>query len=180
MRSRVRREARYHEPRSGRVSVRPAIATVVLCATLALAGAGCRTAAVGSAATAQYFPMPGATGQTPLPFSSAVRVGQMLYLAGQIGTDSAGTLVPGGIEAETRQTMENIRAALAQGGATMDQVVKCTVMLADINEWAAMNRVYATYFKPGRMPARSAFGTTGLVRGARVELECWAAVGTER
>jgi enamine deaminase RidA (YjgF/YER057c/UK114 family) len=81
----------------------------------------------------------------------------------------------GGIAAETRQTLENIKAKLARMGLTMDNVVKCTAMLADIGEWAAMNTVYRTYF-PGPKPARSAFGTSGLVRGARMELECIAAM----
>ncbi len=125
----------------------------------------------------QYFPVPQPPGQSPWPFSSAVRVGDMLFLAGQIGTDSTGTLVPGGIEAETRQTLENIKAALQRAGSSMDRVVKCTAMLADMGEWDRMNRVYVTYFRSDRLPARSAFGANGLARGARVELECWAAAG---
>src|ERR671914_242151 len=85
--------------------------------------------------SAQFFPMPG---QPALPFSEAVRVGHMLYLSGQLGTDSTGRLVPGGIQAETRQALRNITAALQRQGLTLDHVVKCTVMLADIREWAAM------------------------------------------
>ncbi len=77
-----------------------------------------------------------------LPFSEAVRVGQMLYLAGQIGSDSSGAIVPGGIKAETKQAMEKIRAILERNGSSMDHVVKCTVMLADINERPAMSEVY--------------------------------------
>lgn len=123
----------------------------------------------------QYFPVPQRPGQLSWPFSSAVRVGDMLFLAGQIGTDSTGTLVTGGIEAETRQTLENIKAALQRAGSSMDRVVKCTAMLADMGEWDRMNRVYVTYFRADRLPARSAFGANGLARGARVELECWAA-----
>jgi 2-iminobutanoate/2-iminopropanoate deaminase len=110
-----------------------------------------------------------------LPFSSAVRVGDMLYLSGQIGTDSTGKLVTGGIGPETRQTMENIRAVVDRHGSSMDRVVKCLVMLADIGEWGAMNRVYVTYF-PSQLPARSAMGASGLALGARVEIECLAAV----
>jgi reactive intermediate/imine deaminase len=102
----------------------------------------------------------------------------MLYLSGQIGTDASGGLVPGGIEAETRRTLENIRAVLEANGSSMDRVVKCTAMLADIGEWAAMNKVYVTYFKEP-FPARSAFGASGLALGARLELECWATVGPE-
>jgi reactive intermediate/imine deaminase len=114
-------------------------------------------------------------GRAPLPFSSSVRVGSMLYLSGQIGTDSTGRLVPGGIDAETRQTMENIRAAVERGGSSMDRVVKCTAMLADMADWPAMNRAYVGYF-PDHLPARSAFGANGLALGARVEIECWAAM----
>lgn len=149
---------------------------VVAVAALSLgATAACRPAGTGAGPDVAYFPSPAAPGQAALPFSSAVRVGGLLILSGQIGTDSTGRLVPGGIEAETRQTLENIRAALARAGGSMDQVVKCTAMLADMGEWDRMNRVYVTYFQPDRLPTRSAFGTSGLARGARVELECWAA-----
>lgn len=113
------------------------------------------------------------------PFSPAVRVGNVLYLAGQVGTsaDASGTgVVPGGIEAETRQTMNNIRDVLEKSGSDMDHVVKCTVFLADMKEWEAMNGVYKTFFRDGRYPARSAFGTTGLALNARVEIECIATV----
>gem|GEM_PF-182343 len=109
------------------------------------------------------------------PFSPAVRVGSMLYLAGQIGTDTSGKVVAGGIRGETRQALENIRAVLARAGSSMDHVVKCTVFLADMREWAAMNEVYLTFFDVARRPARSAFGTTGLALDARVEIECLAA-----
>jgi reactive intermediate/imine deaminase len=108
-----------------------------------------------------------------LPFAEAVRVGDMLYLSGQIGTDSTGRLVPGGIGPETRQTLTNVATVLARHGATLADVVKCTAMLADIGEWAAMNEVYVTFFQAHR-PARSAFGTTGLALGARLEIECLA------
>lgn len=111
----------------------------------------------------------------PYPFSPVVRVGDMLYLSGQIGSDSAGRVVPGGIEAETRQALNNIRDIVTRSGSSMDRVVKCTVMMADMKEWPAMNEVYATYF-PGHKPARSALGATGLALNARVEIECWAVV----
>lgn len=110
-----------------------------------------------------------------LPFSEAVRVGAMLYLSGKLGTDSSGKLVPGGIAAETRQTMENIQAALERCGSSLNHVVKATVMLADMNEWAEMNKVYVTYFRD-HLPARSAMGVNGLARGARVEIEVIAVV----
>lgn len=113
------------------------------------------------------------------PFSPAVKVGNMLYLAGQVGTsaDASGNgVVPGGIEAETRQSMNNIKDVLEKTGSDMDHVVKCTVFMADMKEWDAMNKVYATFFKNGNFPARSAFGTTGLALNARVEIECLATV----
>ena len=105
-----------------------------------------------------------------LPFSEAVRVGHMLYLSGKLGTDHSGAVVKGGIAAETRQTMENIEAALERLGSSLEQIVKATVMLADMNEWGEMNKVYVTYF-PTHLPARSAMGVNGLARGARVEIE---------
>ncbi|MBE2239682.1 MAG: RidA family protein [Caldilineaceae bacterium] len=111
-----------------------------------------------------------------LPFSEAVRVGDFLFLSGQLGGDSSGRLAPGGIAAETQQTMENIRATLARHGSSLDRIVKVTVFLADFDEWAEMNRVYVTYF-PTHLPARSALGASGLALGARVEIECIAVVG---
>jgi len=113
-----------------------------------------------------------------LPFSQAVRVGDILYLSGALG-NVPGKLevVPGGIEPETRRTMENIGALLEENGLTFADVFKCTVMLADMAEWDAFNRIYVSYFEPGRLPARSAFGASGLALAARVELECWAYVG---
>lgn len=106
--------------------------------------------------------------------SDFVRVGNILYLSGKLGTDSTGSLVAGGIQPETKQTMENIKAVLEKNGSSMDNVIKCTVMLADIKEWADMNTVYVTFFKKERLPARSALGVSGLVRNARVEIECMA------
>jgi 2-iminobutanoate/2-iminopropanoate deaminase len=136
-------------------------------------------AVAGCAANAGVSALPPPAVHTPaegdLPFSPLVRAGPMLYLSGQIGTTSMTppTLIAGGIEAETRQTLENIKAVLAKNGATMDDIVKCTVMMADMREWAAMNPVYASFF-PKDKPARSSFGTSGLALGARVEIECLA------
>lgn len=112
----------------------------------------------------------------PAPFSDAVRVGDMLYLSGKLGTDGASGLVSGGIKTETKQVMENIRRVLEQNGSSFDQVVKCTVMLADMSERAAMSDVYITYFAKDRLPARSAFAVSGLALGARVEIECLATI----
>jgi 2-iminobutanoate/2-iminopropanoate deaminase len=109
-----------------------------------------------------------------LPFSDAVRIDDLLVLSGQLGVDSATfKLVDGGIEAETRQIFSNMERILADSGATFDDIVKCTVMIADIGQWPLFNALYVTYF-PGNKPARSAFGANGLALGARVELECWA------
>jgi 2-iminobutanoate/2-iminopropanoate deaminase len=109
-----------------------------------------------------------------LPFSDAVRVGGMLVLSGQIGNlPGRFELVPGGIEAETRQMMDNIAHVLNAAGRSFDDVFKCTVMLADMNDWAAFNQVYVGYFRPDRLPARSAFAASALALGARVEMGCW-------
>jgi reactive intermediate/imine deaminase len=108
-----------------------------------------------------------------LPFSECVEVGDWLLLSGQIGSAAAGKLVQGGIAAETRQALSNIRAVLERRGASLDNIVKVTVMLADMNEWAAMNAEYMKFFS-NHLPARSAFGCNGLARGARVEIECIA------
>ncbi|MDF1503903.1 RidA family protein [Roseisolibacter sp. H3M3-2] len=110
------------------------------------------------------------------PLSQVVEVGNTIYLSGMLGTAAGGQLAPGGIAAETRQTLENVKAALARVNATMADVVKCTVFLVDVAEWDAMNAVYVTYF-PTNKPARSAIGVAGLVRNARVEIECLAVRG---
>jgi 2-iminobutanoate/2-iminopropanoate deaminase len=113
-----------------------------------------------------------------LPFSQAVRLGDVLYLSGALG-NIPGTLelVPGGMEAQARQTMDNIGAVLEQNGLSFADIFKCTVMLADMSRWEDFNKIYVTYFNPDRLPARSAFGTNGLALGAEVELECLAYAG---
>jgi len=115
-----------------------------------------------------------ATSGPPRPFSPAVKANGFIFLSGQVGTDSTGRLVTGGIQPETRQAMSNIRDVLARSGSSMDKVVKCTVFILDMAEWPAMNEVYVTFFK-GPPPARSAAGASGLALGARVEIECIAA-----
>lgn len=122
----------------------------------------------------EYLQAPG-TEDLNLPFSSAVRVGNTLYLSGSIGI-IPGTmdLAEGGIQGETRQTMDNIGQALQTFGSSFERVVKCTVFLADMAEWGAMNEVYRTYFE--NPPARSALGASGLALDARVEIECIAVV----
>ncbi|HYD36657.1 MAG TPA: RidA family protein [Allosphingosinicella sp.] len=111
-----------------------------------------------------------------LPFSAAVRVGDVLYLSGQIGARADGSL-PDGIEAQARQVMANVGAVLAEAGLGFGHVFHCLVMLSDMDEWAAFNRVYVEHFEPDRLPARSAFAASGLALGARVEIECKAWAG---
>jgi len=114
-----------------------------------------------------------------LPFSQAVRVGDVLYLSGALGNVPGKLeLVPGGMEAEARQTMENIGAVLKENGLSFDDIFKCTVMMADMAKWGDFNKVYVSYFKPDRLPARSAFGAAGLALGAQVEVECMAYMGS--
>jgi 2-iminobutanoate/2-iminopropanoate deaminase len=124
--------------------------------------------------TSVEFLNSGKIAPTTLPFSEAVKVNNTLYLSGQLG-NIPGTmkLVPGGMKEEARQTMDNIKTVLEAQGYTMKNLVKCTVMLADISEWSAFNDIYKTYFDT-HYPARSAFATNGLALGARVEVDCIA------
>lgn len=108
------------------------------------------------------------------PFSESVRAGNLLFLAGQVGTDEEDRLAEGGIEAEANQTLANIEAALERRGLGMENVVKCTVFLADIGDWPAFNEIYKQHFRPP-YPARSALGANGLALNARTEVECIAA-----
>ena len=112
-----------------------------------------------------------------LPFSEAVRHGDTIYLSGQVGI-VPGTLklVPGGVRAEAQQALENIRTILAANGRTTADIIKCTVMLADIADWPAFNEVWRAFLKRP-FPARSALGASGLALGARVEVECIATAG---
>jgi len=134
-----------------------------------------------SAATAQDRPAvehigePMLNGQR-LPFSNAVRVGDTVYLSGALGIGADGKL-PAGIEAQSKQTMDNIGATLKSAGLGWSDVVKCTVMLDNIADWATFNTIYVTYFPDGKFPARSALGADGLALGALMELECLAYAG---
>lgn len=114
------------------------------------------------------------TEEAGFPFSDAVQAGNFLFLSGQVGTDpQTGQLVEGGIEPETHQIFRNINTILAMQDASLENIIKCTVMIDEISQWSAFNLVYVSYF-PGNKPARSAFGADGLALGASVELECWA------
>jgi reactive intermediate/imine deaminase len=117
----------------------------------------------------EYYRTPGSR----LPFSPAVRVGDVVYLSGQIGATADGR-IPEGIEAQSRAAMDNLVASAKLAGVTMDDVFKCLVMLDDMSQWGAFNQVYVTYFRPERLPARSAFGADGLALGATLEVECMA------
>jgi len=141
--------------------------------------------ASGSAATKPASVAPsgrGASGNMPefvvpnspsSPFSGVVRVGNTLYVSGQIGTDSTGRLPAGGIGPETTEAMKHISNLLVRAGSSLDHVAKCTVMLSDMSQWNAMNAAYMAFF-PTRRPARSSFGATALAQGAHVEIECIA------
>ena len=146
---------------------RPILAALALVATASTA-----CSRPPSTMEVEFFPspIPGAV------FASAVRVGNLLFLSGQIGTDSAGRLVAGGLQAEARQALNNIKGVLEKNGSSLDRVVKCTVFLADMKDYNDFNEIYASYFR-ARKPARSAFGATGLARNARLEIECIAVAG---
>ncbi len=142
------------------------------CLALALLLTGCVSSPTPEVV---YHPAAPLNGQA-MPFSEAVRVGNLLFVAGQLGNQpGTRTIVPGGIGPEARQTMENIKAVLERHGSALDHVVKVTVFLEDIKDWPAFNEVYVQYFK-GQLPARSALGADGLALGARVEVECIALV----
>jgi reactive intermediate/imine deaminase len=150
---------------------------------LAIAFAAAMLAVMTSPADAQprsaveHFGKPALNGQR-LPFSDAVRVGDILYLSGQIGIGPDGKL-PDGIEGQTKQAMDNIGAVLKRAGLTYADVFHCTAFLADMKDWPAFNKVYVPYFPEGKMPARSAFGANGLALGALLEIECQAYAGTK-
>ena len=109
-----------------------------------------------------------------MPFSDAVETNDLLFLTGQIGKDhNAGKLVEGGIEAETKQVIRNIQAVLEQHDLTLDNVVKCTVILKDIDDFSAFNGVYTQFFT--KKPARTTFAAAGLAGGASIEIDAIAA-----
>ncbi|MCI0435614.1 MAG: Rid family detoxifying hydrolase [Gemmatimonadetes bacterium] len=109
------------------------------------------------------------------PYSSSIRSGDLVFFSGVIGTrPGGGALIAGGIREETRQTLDNLAAVMSVANVSKEDVVKCTVFLADIRDYAAMNEVYGEFFRPDP-PARSAVGVAGLPAGARVEIECVAA-----
>jgi reactive intermediate/imine deaminase len=134
---------------------------------IALALAGLAAPAV---AAPEFYP----AANPRAPFSEAVRVGDLLIVSGQLGITPG---QPAPFETEAKQAMDNVAAVLARHGSSMNDVVKCTVFLTDMSKFAAFNAIYTSYFKPGRLPTRSAVGPAALAApGATVEVECWAAV----
>ena len=108
------------------------------------------------------------------PFSDAVEANGFLFLAGQIGFDySKNELTKGGVQAETKQAIMNIKEVLSHHGQSLDDVVKCTVILSDINDFAAFNEVYIQYFT--KKPVRTTFAAAGLARNSKIEIEVIAA-----
>ena len=113
------------------------------------------------------------------PYSLGIRAGHFVFCSGQLGLDPAtGNLVEGGVEAETRQALTNLSAILQGAGSGLENVVKTTVFLRDINDFVRMNTVYAEFFKSDP-PARSAFQVAALPRSAAVEIEAVALLGQE-
>lgn len=141
-------------------------AIVLALLPMALANASVRPVLAQSA---RFFPE-----KNPrAPFSTAVRAGDMVYASGQIGVAADGS-VPTDIEPAAHHAMDNLKRAFAAAGVEMRDVVRCTVMLTDMSQWDAFNRVYVSYFEAGRLPARSATGANALALGASVEVECTA------
>ena len=113
---------------------------------------------------------PGAIG----PYSQAIEANGMVFVSGQLPIDAATGLMPDGVEAQARQSLENIKHILEAAGLTMSDIVKTTVFLQDMSLFAGLNEVYATYFE-GAFPARSAVAVKALPKDALVEIECIAA-----
>jgi len=145
----------------------------------AAAGAAILLAALsqGSVRAAEAERIPFAGGK--YPFSAAVRAGDTVYVSGQIGMDAQGKL-PAEFDEQARLAMDHIASILAGMKLSMSDIVKCTVMMADMAKWDDFNRVYRGYFPDGKFPARSAFGANGLALGAQVEVECTAWVAQAR
>jgi enamine deaminase RidA (YjgF/YER057c/UK114 family) len=110
-----------------------------------------------------------------LPFSDAVRVGEVLWLNNQIGNVPGVGKVEGGLEAQLNQALRNIDAVLAASGLTRRDIFHCTVTLSDMSQWGALNQLWGVQFEPERLPARNVIGVTGLPLGALVGVECQAA-----
>ena len=125
---------------------------------------------VGQENTEIIFHKPENPARATAPFSEAVQAGNLFFLAGQIGMDrTVGKLAEGGIQGETEQTIKNIQGVLEFHGLSLDNVVKCTVILSDINDFKAFNEVYVKYF--AKKPARTTYAAAGLAVGAKIEID---------
>lgn len=128
------------------------------------------TSVFSQSETEIIFHKPENPARASAPFSEAVQAGDLFFLAGQIGMDrSIGKLAEGGIQGETEQVIKNIDGVLRYHGLGLDNVVKCTVILSDINDFKAFNEVYIKYFT--KKPARTTFAAAGLAAGAKIEIE---------
>ena len=138
-----------------------------------IAAAATATPAAAQQPTKQVINAPNAR---PGVLSTAVKVGDIIFLSGALGTKpGGGGLADGGIEGQTRQALENIKTSVTLAGGTMADIAKCTVFLADVKDFQAMNGVYREFF-PTDPPARTTVGVAGLVLpGALIEIECTAA-----
>ncbi len=126
-------------------------------------------AAIAATSSVEYY----SSADSKAPYSPAVRVGDLVFLSGQIGMDINGA-VPDGMEAQARLALDNVKKVAGLAGLGMSHIVKCTVMLTDMRHWGVFNEVYKSYFAAGKLPARSAFGVSELALGAVVEVECIA------
>lgn len=139
-----------------------------LCVGLSLA-AGCTTTGA-TRAPLEYFP----ASEAGAAYSAAVRVGDVIYLPGQVGIRADGS-IPESVQEQTRVALENMSTQLQSMGSSMDNVFNCSAMLDDISTWSEFNAVYASFFKPGRLPTRATFGVEGLAaKELKVELVCQA------
>ena len=149
------------------------IACVIAPSLAACSVTASRSGAAGEGVAREVVAPAGSS--TLAPYSPAIRSGGFLFLSGQVGLrPGSRELVPGGITPETRQALDNVRTILAAAGLAPRDVVKCTVFLVDMAEYAAMNAVYGEFFAT-EPPARSAVAVAALPLAARVEVECIAA-----
>jgi 2-iminobutanoate/2-iminopropanoate deaminase len=114
------------------------------------------------------------TDKAPLPvgpYNQAVSIGNLIYTAGQIPLDRFGDMVAGGIKEQTQQVLENVKSVVEAGGSSLEKVVKATVFLKDLNDFAGMNEIYSQYFKPDTAPARSTLQVSRIPKDSLVEIE---------
>lgn len=144
-------------------------------AVLVIAGALSLPACASRGADNRQIIAPG-NAETLATYSPAIRAGDLVFFSGQIGLRPNGQGLAGNVRDETRQALDNLRNLMDAADVDVRDLVKCTVFLADIRDYAQMNEVYADFFESGPAPARSAVGVAGLPAGARVEIECIASV----